>query len=468
MKKQAAPAAGNPELLALEEQLRADPDDRVARVRLLELHFKQGNEQEFLREATLFRNGLKGNLETADWKAVQSIGLRLFPGSPLFADAGAPAAAGAGAAHRRLGEDKKAKPHFELLAQSYGQLRDDPKFLNDLDRELLFVASRPSPLLHARRLSQHLGGAQIYLKREDVAPAGSRLQIHVVGQALLAQRLGKTTLVTGTVYGQRGVIMAETAARLGLKAVVYMDQEQIAREPANVFRMWLTGADVQGTDVGKLRGRDIREVALKHWLDNLKESMLVLGLDHGPEPYPLMAREFSAVIGRECRRQMLGLTRAPPDVIVARAGDNADAIGLFQPFLPEPKVRLVCVEGRRDLPGPGAGPGLPGPELSADQRRLSDAILEGLEYPSVTREHRWLKASGRVEYSRIGDEGARETISLMSHLEGLVPAIETAHAIAWACGEARRMKPTQTIVVAIYERADKDILKIGRSMGVPL
>ena len=444
------------------EKLRDHPDDAALRVRLLELYFESGREEDFLREAKVYRNSLQGNLETTDWKQIRSIGLKLFPGSSVFSDSET-------APKRRVGEDNRAKPHFELLAQAYTQLRDDPQFLNDLDRELLFVADRPTPLLHARRLSEHFGGAQIYIKREDLAPSGSLLQIAIAGQALLARRLNKKTLVTGTVYGQRGVLMAQAAARLGMQAVIYMDPKNSAAERANTFRMWLCGADVQNVDVSRLPGGDVRSAAIHHWLREPKENMLVMGLDWGPEPYPTLAREFSAVIGRECRRQTLAQARRSPDVVVARGGNNADAIGLFHPFMAEKSVRLVCVQGEKTLPGPGmAGGDEAADPLSAEQRRLSDAILEGMEYLSVTREHAWLRESGRVEYPAGDSAAAKEAVSLMSRLEGLTPPIETAHALAWACNEARGMQRNQAVVVAVCEHADKDILKIGQSMGVPL
>jgi tryptophan synthase beta chain len=361
----------------------------------------------------------------------------------------------------RLGESQSARPHFELLTASYEQLRHDAAFLNELDRELLFVADRPTPLLHARRLSGSLGGAQIYLKREDLAPPGAALQVHIVGQALLAQRLGRRTLVTGTVHGQRGVVMAEVAARMGLGAVVYMDAANIAREPANVFRMWLMGAEVHSVDTARLPRGDIREAALAHWLRSPGQTMLVMGLDWGPQPYPLMAREFSAVIGRESRRQLLAQARRGPSLMVARGARHGDAIGFFQPFLGETRTRLVCVEG--------------GTELSADApvsapRRQSDttAAITG-EPVSSLREHTWLKSHGRVQYrSAVTVEQARDTIAMVSRLEGCIPPIETAHALAYACAEASDMKIDEVVVAVVCERADKDILKIGNAMGVPL
>lgn len=453
------PGGPSPREAALREMLRRNPADRVARIKLLDLYFQEGQEQEFLREATAFRSQMKGNLDATDWEAVRTIGLRLFPESPVFTQA-VPGLK----PHRRIGDEPGARPHFAALAKAYDELRDDPRFPNDLDRELLFVARRPTPLVHARRLSQHFGGAQIYFKREDTAPAGTHLHINIVGQALLAQRLGKKKLVTGTVYGQRGVLLAETAARLGLKAVVYVDGERSGKDPANVFRMWLTGAEIQAADASRLRNGDIREAAVEHWLGSPADTMLIMGMDHGPEPYPTMARDFSAVIGRECRRQVLAHTHKAPDLVAARAGDTPDAIGLFQPFLPDARVRLACVHARQEL---DSSPGTDEP-LSAQQRRLSDAILEQNEYPSVAREHRWLQSTGRVEYPSVGIAAVRQAITLMSNLEGLIPAIQTAHVAAWACAEAARMKQDQSVVIAICEHADKDILKIGRSMGVPL
>ncbi|MGH8482094.1 MAG: pyridoxal-phosphate dependent enzyme, partial [Nevskiaceae bacterium] len=404
---------------ALREALRRDPDDRVARINLIELLYQKGDEHEFLREAALFRNGLNGNLDTPDWKQVQAIGLRLFPASPVFA------VPPAGERKRRLGEEPKARAQFEILARQYESLRGDARFVNDVDRELLFVARRPTPLAHARQLSAHLKGAQIFFKREDLAPAGGALHVAVVGQALLAQRLGKTTLVTGTIYGQRGVLVAETAARLGLKAVIFMDQRQMARERASVFRMWLTGAEVRAVDSSGLRNHDIREAALEHWLTDTAGCLPVLGLDHGPEPYPTMARQFAGVVGREVRRQMLTFSHRAPDLVVARGGNHADAIGVFEPFLPDARVRLACIAGRTELP-PMAGLSAPAePALSPSQQRLSGALLEETPYPNVTREHAWLKETGRIEYPRMDDESVAETISLVARLEGLVPAIET-------------------------------------------
>jgi tryptophan synthase beta chain len=454
------PARGlSPREAALRDMLRRNPADRVARIKLLELHFEQGREDEFLREATQFRNEIKGNLDATDWEAIRSIGLRMFPDAPVFTQA-IPGLE----PHRRLGEDPRSRPLFLELGRAYEQVRDDQRFTNDLDRELLFVARRPTPLVHARRLSSHFGGAQIYFKREDTAPAGMHLHINIVGQALLAQRLGKTKLVTGTVYGQRGVLVAETAARLGMKAVVYVDGERAAKEPSNIFRMWLTGAEIQTADASRLRGQDIREAALEYWIDNADHTMFMMGVDHGPDPYPLMARDFSAVIGRECRRQMLAITHRAPDLVAARAGDTPDAIGLFQPFLNDPRVRLACVETRKDL-GPASGHDA---DLSPQQRRLSEAILDPMEYPSLSREHRWLRGTGRVENPVVDEAAVRQAITLMSNLEGLIPAIQTAHVVAWACAQAGRMKPDQSVVIAICEQADKDLARIGRSMGVPL
>lgn len=344
-------------------------------------------------------------------------------------------------------------------------------FAAEFERELLHFAGRPSSLFHARHLSQMVGGAQIYFKREDLSPVGTHLQLSVLGQTLVAKRTGKKTIVAATRNGQRGVVVASAAARLGLQSIIYMDGEDMHRQSGNVFRMWLMGADVRSADIKHLGTEDVRNAALEHWLNDATHCFLVMGLDSAPEPYPSMSVQFSSAIGRECARQVRMLAQRAPDILVARGEGNSDAIGLFPAFLGEKSPRLVCVEAA-DLMTPAAGNAaasfdpLKAP-LNTAENRVAGAILEGLEYPSVTREHAMLRNSRRVEYVQIAAEQVKQAIRDLSQKEGLIPAIQTAHAVAWAIQTARTLKPEQVIVVLIAETVDKDIWDIGRAMGVP-
>lgn len=462
------------------EQLTEQPDSRDLRIQLLELYWETGREADFLREARVFRDTLRGNLDSPDWRMIASIGRSLSPSSPLFADSDGDNIAfqkpeQTPRQYRRLGEQEEHRKLFDDLLTPYEAASKDPRFLESLDRELLHIGGRPTSLFHADRLSRHLGGAQIYCKREELTAPGTNLMMAIVGQALFARRLGCKTLVTGTVYGQKGVLTASIAARLGMKAVVYMDGTDIPKQSGNVFRMWLSGALVESVDSTKLPSNDIREAALRHWAREPKDSFLVLGLDAGPEPYPSMCRDFVASIGRECRRQVMTMTRRVPDLLVARGSNCADAIGLFPPFIGDARSRLVCIDASSSLVSPrSAGKGdedpfkVHGAPLTEQQQRLADAILEGLEYPSVTREHAWLRDSGRVEYVSVGVEDAKRAIHDFSRLEGYVPAIQTAHALAYAGQAARQMSPEQIVLVHINERVEKDIWDIGKAFGIPL
>jgi len=461
---------------SLLEQLRRDPQNLKARVELIELYFETDREREFLREAQALHDSLKGRLDSNEWRLVASIGRKFAPSSPLFFDTGGLALSPdsqptPAARHRRLGESKEYAPLFENLAREYEKLRTGSAFLSEFDRELIRFAGRPSSLFHAQRLSERLGGAQIYVKREDLVPAGGRLLMAVIAQALFAKRLGKQHLVTASRDGQRGVITAAIAARLGLRATVYMDGHDLHRQGTNVFRMWLTGAAVETiTDRDRLPGGDIREAALRHWLRDPEHCLPVLGLDAAPAPYPELALDAVSAIGRECRLQVRGQAQRPPDVLVARAGNNADAIGFLHPFLNESAVRLVCVECTAWEEGAGTvmtrqGEVVP-VEMDESRRRRAEAILEGLEYPSVEREHRALKASGRVEYGRVTLEETKRAIQDFSRLEGIIPAIQTAQVIAWAAQAAMRLPKDRAVVVNMAERVDKDIWDIGKALGM--
>jgi tryptophan synthase beta chain len=449
------------------EQLQQRPDDARLRVQLLELYFQTNRERDFLREARAFRDQLRGNLESTDWHLIASIGRQLAPDSPLFADFRGKTAEDK-PSRRRLGEGSEFRPLFARLAKAYDDVRGDTGFLAELDRELIRHFGRPSSLYHAKRLSAHVGGAQIYCKREDLAPEGTALVMAITGQALLARRLGMRTLVTASVYGQKGAIMASVAARLGMQAVVYMDGDDAHREAANVFRIWLMGAQLEAVDVKSVPYGDVRQAALRHWLRENEDCFLIMGLDAAPYPYPVMAQEFAAVVGRETALQVRSLAKRQPDLLVARGENAPDAIGFFQPFLRDTRSRLVCVSPSEPPLPPDLGTGTSEEALSQAQIELAHAVMEGTEYPSVRREHSLLRASGRVEYVSTRSETAKRALSDFSRLEGIVPAIRTAHALGWACDAASKMPPDHAVVVAMTERADKDIWNIGRMLGMSI
>jgi tryptophan synthase beta chain len=467
------------------QQLKQQPQMLDLRLKLAELYYETRRADEFLRHARQMRSQVKDPQKSDEWRKVLSMGRMMVPGDPLFSESGGdtiefvvPKTAAPQSTYTRIGDEERFRKPLLALAEGYEEIRKDPRFINELDMELMQSAGHPSSLQPARRLSKYLGGAQIYFKREDLNSRIAYLTSAVVGQALLARRMGKKSLVTGSVNGRSGVIVASIAARLGLHAVVYMDPEQMRLQTSNVFRMWLMGASVTEADMGRYKKPDVRQAAWDHWGANPKDCFLVMGLDAAPHPYPMMALEFASVVGRECRRQLYMNEKKVADLLVARAGDNADAIGFFPPFLKIPTTRLVCVEAPDSLdegkgvePAARAGisrdPVAAQPLTMREQQRAAQ-ILEGMDYPRVTREHAWLKASGRVEYVSTTAAAAKKAINDLSRNEGIIPAVQTAYAIAWACQESTRMKPEQSIIVMISENVDKNIWQIGKSMGVPL
>lgn len=377
-------------------------------------------------------------------------------------------------ARKRFGEAPRYRPLFHQLAAEVEHVRKNPGFLAELDRELILCAGRPSSLFHARRLSEAGGGAQVYLKREDLMPQDSLLTTAITAQALCARRLGKRCLVTATRDGPRGVATAAIAARMGLESVIYMgDSDADAHEP-QVFRMQLHGARLKIVSVVHETAPDIRELALQHWQDAADSCFLVMGLDSAPAPYPSLILDAAAVVGREVRFQVRTALKRSPDLLVARHGNSADALGLFEPYLQQAETRLACVSV-------GAGLGIsrsglkassvkgfnfiaPGQDsIFATGHSGSDVIRDGLDYPSVEREHKVLKASQRVEYVAGDGQMARTAIRQLSRLEGLIPSIQTAHALAWAIDAARVMPNSHAVVLTMVERCDGDLTHIRRS-----
>lgn len=448
----------------LKKQLAEKPALDDVRLKLLELYFEQHRRDDFLRDARTLRQLIPKPEQSRDWQRVASMGRMLLPGEGLFSSQDsdrlefvAPPAARVTdhPAVQRFGDDPKHRPLFEELARRYEPLRSDPRFLIDLEKVLVSLPTwRPTPLVPARRLSQHVGGAQLLFKREDQADEHPHLTAAIAGQALLALRLGCGTLVTGTSDGRRGVVAAGVAARLGLRTVVFMDAAQSERAAPNLVFMRLLGAEVQLVKVVNYRNRDVREAALEYWAAHAQDTFLLTGLDAAPAPYPVMTQEFAAAIGRECRRQLTGGGKGLPAAILARGSATADALGLFPAFFRDTGTRLICVEPEKE-PEPDlrkAGDlftqvGL----ISPQERKVAQSILDRLEYPSVAREHAWLKASGRVEYVENPRAAARQALVDLARIEGTIVPIGTAHVLAQACAEARALKDHQTVVVLMAE-----------------
>jgi tryptophan synthase beta chain len=449
----------------LRKQLVQQPDVDDVRVKLLELYYEMRRTLDFRRDAQALHRRIADPAGSRDWQRVASMGRMLLPGEPLFASGDRVEFIGAGALGeeppqcRRFGDAEAHRPLFDELAAQAAPLLAEGRLASEL--ELLLVSlptRRPTPLLAARRLSQKLGGAQLWLKREDCAADSPHLTAAVAGQALLARRLGRGTLVTATTDGRRGVVAAAIGARLGCKVVVYMDVEHAERAAAPLMHMQLMGARVERVRAGQYHGRDVREAALAHWAQDRAGSFLVMGVDAAPAPYPQLTREFTAAPGRECRRQLLAATQQPPAAVVTRGVRSADAPGFFPAFIADAGTRLVCIEPEPEPEAPAAR----NAGLSQDERRVAQRILDRLEYPSVAREHAGFRASGRVEYVQTTRAAARDALRAAAAHEGLVVPLESAHALAWACQAAGTLSPAQHLVVVMSEAPDKGVWDVRR------
>ena len=456
----------------LRQQLSANAAPPELRLKLIEVYYETGRAAEFLREVEILGAVLDGPAGVDERARVAGMGRELGLSGPLFEPEAVrplPASTAGGVPrartllHRRIGDDGRFHQPFAALAASFAPIHADPAWLPELDSALERITQRPSPLHYAQRLSSASGGARILLKREDLSAGDSRLRIAVAGQALLARKLGKSTLVTSTTTGPRGLITASIAAQLGLKAVIFMDRDDLDRQKPAAFQMKLLGAELKAVTRRELPERDVRHAALNFWAQQTGERFPVMGLDAAPAPYGLLTREIPSVLGRETRKQVQALTGGAPDLLVARGGDSADAIGFLEPFLMD-GARLVCVAPSRDLGVKrkdelfGAAPG-----PSADTlRRIAQAELAAHEHTPVVREHHFLRVSGRVEYVKAAPEAARRALLDVATSEGMVPSIEAAHAIAWACAEAATLKPAQTVVVMLAEAGDTDLSELSR------
>jgi len=365
------------------------------------------------------------------------------------------------------------------LDRAYRAARRDHRFRRQLSQLLTTYAGRPTPLYFAERLTRHCGGARIYLKREDLCHTGAHKINNVLGQALLAARMGKPRIIAETGAGQHGVASATAAALLGLRCEVYMGSVDVARQALNVFRMKLLGATVITVESGSKTLKDAVNEALRDWVTNVRTTYYLLGSAMGPHPYPMMVREFQRVIGEEARAQSKKATGRLPDLVVACVGGGSNAIGLFWPFITDPRVRILGVEAG----GHGVATGKHGASLGAgavgvlhgsmsyvlqnDDGQIAEAhsISAGLDYPGVGPEHSYYKELGRFQYASVTDAEALEGFQSLARLEGIMPALESAHAVAYAMRAAAGMKKTQTVVVGLSGRGDKDVHTVGEALG---
>ncbi|WP_315853545.1 tryptophan synthase subunit beta [Marinobacterium arenosum] len=366
------------------------------------------------------------------------------------------------------------------LERTYEKLWRDPAFQAEFDRDLAHYVGRPSPLYFAEHLTRHVGGAQIYLKREDLNHTGAHKVNNTIGQALLAKYTGKPRVIAETGAGQHGVASATVAARLGLECQVYMGAEDVERQKLNVYRMKLLGAEVISVESGTRTLKDAMNEAMRDWVTNVDNTFYIIGTAAGPHPYPKLVRDFQAVIGREARQQCLEQAGRLPDALVACVGGGSNAIGLFHPFIEDEAVRMVGVEagGHGIETGEHAAPlsaGRPGVlhgnrtylmEDDAGQILGTHSVSAGLDYPGVGPEHAWLKDCGRAEYVAATDDEAMDAFRLLTRIEGIMPALESSHAVAHAMKMAKEMDPDQIIVVNLSGRGDKDIHTVAQIDGI--
>jgi len=371
---------------------------------------------------------------------------------------------------------------LENLRTAYQHYRTDPDFIAEFKDELKHFVGRPSPIYHAKRWSDQLGGAQIYFKREDLNHTGAHKVNNTIGQALLARRMGKPRVIAETGAGQHGVATATVAARFGMKCVVYMGITDVARQAQNVYRMKLLGAEVVPVESGSKTLKDALNEAMRDWVTNVEDTFYIIGTVAGPHPYPMMVRDFNAVVGQECLWQMPERIGRQPDYVLACVGGGSNAIGIFHPYIPHESVKLVGVEAA----GEGIETGRHAASLSAGTPGvlhgnrtylLQDAngqivdthsVSAGLDYPGVGPEHAWLKDSGRASYVAINDAETLDAFHTCCRIEGIIPALETSHALAYAAKLAPTLSRDKVILVNLSGRGDKDMHTVAQAGGLAL
>jgi tryptophan synthase beta chain len=371
-------------------------------------------------------------------------------------------------------------PALDELRAAYEFAQKDPEFLAEFDYELKHYVGRPSPIYHAKRLSRELGGAQILLKREDLNHTGAHKVNNCIGQALLARRMGKPRIIAETGAGQHGVASATVAARYGMKCVVYMGSEDVKRQAANVYRMKLLGAEVVPVESGSKTLKDALNEAMRDWVTNVADTFYIIGTVAGPHPYPMMVRDFQSIIGREAIGQMLEGYGRQPDVVIACVGGGSNAMGIFHPYIPHAGVQLVGVEaagygletGRHAASLLAGRPGV----LHGNRTYLlqdengqiieTHSVSAGLDYPGVGPEHAWLKDSHRADYVAISDEEALNAFHTLCRTEGIIPALESSHAVAYAMKLAPTLPSDRLLLVNLSGRGDKDMHTVAEKSGI--
>jgi len=369
---------------------------------------------------------------------------------------------------------------LDELKRAYAACRKDPEFVAEFEYELKHYVGRPSPVYHAKRWSQMLGGAQIYIKREDLNHTGAHKINNTIGQALVARSMRKPRVIAETGAGMHGVAAATVAARYGLECVVYMGTEDVKRQAQNVYRMKLLGATVVPVDSGSKTLKDALNEAMRDWVTNVSNTFYIIGTVAGPHPYPMMVRDFQSVIGRECLTQMPELCGRQPDAVIACVGGGSNAMGIFYPYIPHRDVRLIGVEAG----GFGIASGKHAASLSAGRPGVlhgnrtyllqdehgqildTHSISAGLDYPGVGPEHAWLKDTGRAEYVTIDDKEALAAFHDLCHYEGIIPALESAHAVAYAVKLATSLPKDKVLLVNLSGRGDKDMHTVAEKSGI--
>ncbi|OIQ76242.1 tryptophan synthase beta chain [mine drainage metagenome] len=372
---------------------------------------------------------------------------------------------------------------LDELRAMYERYRHDPEFLAEYEYDLKHFVGRPSPIYHARRLTEHFGGAQIYLKREDLNHTGAHKINNCIGQALLAKRMGKPRIIAETGAGQHGVATATVAARMGLECVVYMGSEDVKRQSPNVFRMKLLGATVVPVESGSKTLKDALNEAMRDWVTNISNTFYIIGTVAGPHPYPAMVRDFQSIIGIEAKRQMPELIGRQPDAVIACIGGGSNAMGIFYPYIEAEDVRLIGVEAA----GLGLETGKHAAPLTANspvgvlhgnrtylmqdengQIIETHSISAGLDYPGVGPEHAWLKDLKRAEYVAVTDAEALDAFHTLCRMEGIIPALESSHALAYAAKLAPTMSADKVLLINLSGRGDKDINTVANLSGIKL
>ena len=372
---------------------------------------------------------------------------------------------------------------LDELKQMYNQFKDDKEFLDEFHHDLKHFVGRPSPIYFAERLTHKIGGAKIYFKREDLNHTGAHKVNNTVGQALLAKKMGKPRVIAETGAGQHGVATATIAARLGLECVVYMGSEDVKRQSPNVYRMKLLGATVVPVESGSKTLKDALNEALRDWVTNVSNTFYIIGTVAGPHPYPMMVRDFNSVVGKEAIGQMDELVGKQPDAVIACVGGGSNAMGIFYPYIPYKETRLIGVEAA----GHGIETGKHAAPLTANspvgvlhgnrtymmqneegQIIETHSVSAGLDYPGVGPEHSWLKDTGRAEYVAVNDDEALAAFHNLCKTEGIIPALETSHAIAYAEKLAKELPKDKTILVNLSGRGDKDINTVADIAGIKI